>query len=393
MLSLIEKLDRIINVLESHQRNGKQETKVQTPVVQASTKPIESPKPPVRPSGYSDFDKLRVLVKSPSWPAAVDEKLICTTEDHKIDRAEGVVNGIILTPLINKKFLDFGCGDNYIADAAASQGAKLAIGYDPNPEKRNSRVFSDLGQVVEQGPFDVILLYDVVDHLADPNFVFGELSNLCREGTEVYVTCHPTCSRHGSHFYREFNKAFLQIIFTEEELKDFGLNLEQPVQVVDQAYYNALFRRNKLAFRSLDVRSNPVENFFFSSDLVSKRLKSTLGEKDFARQIWKIRNSFYDYVLTYTEKSIPEFPPYVVATYNHFVNNNRQWVQKAYSTGKINDPNAPHTWEIKDDTLLMRWQSKDAPTGFWTDTCTLNENKQSWKGVNQSNVRIEGQII
>jgi 2-polyprenyl-3-methyl-5-hydroxy-6-metoxy-1,4-benzoquinol methylase len=83
------------------------------------------------PTGISrllaDFTEIDIF--SNSWPLAVDPLLISdgSIEDQTM-RAETIVD-VILPPLENKKFLDFGCGEGYVTKVAAKVAA-LAMGYD-----------------------------------------------------------------------------------------------------------------------------------------------------------------------------------------------------------------------------------------------------------------------
>src|SRR5690606_19636109 len=104
------------------------------------------------------------LIENSKWPIAVNPEIICATEEDKIDRAEGIIEIFITEKLQDKKFLDFGCGEGRVVEAAAKNGAKLAIGYDTNYHKDwedrsgNIHLTSDPDFVKENGPYDIVLL-------------------------------------------------------------------------------------------------------------------------------------------------------------------------------------------------------------------------------------------
>jgi 2-polyprenyl-3-methyl-5-hydroxy-6-metoxy-1,4-benzoquinol methylase len=95
-------------------------------------------------------------------------------------RSKGVIDIMISESLKEKNFLDFGCGTGHMAFEAAVQKAKVSVGYDIKydktwdlhmdraPEEGAGGLLLIEGQweaVVESGPYDVVLLFDVLDHV------------------------------------------------------------------------------------------------------------------------------------------------------------------------------------------------------------------------------------
>ena len=161
-------------------------------------------------------------------------------EDDKKNRAENVIDVFISESLENKKFLDFGCGEGHMAVYAASQKTTISVGYDINQTGTlawNSTenpyfLTTDLEKMKEKGPYDVILIYDVLDHCADPINVLIQAKSVLTNNGKIYLRTHPWISRHGGHLYqqgqlyRQLNKAFIHLILTEEELKTIGIEPE-----------------------------------------------------------------------------------------------------------------------------------------------------------------------
>jgi len=61
--------------------------------------------------------------------------------------------------------------------------------------------------------YDFILINDVLDHAADPLDMLEQVNKIRNPETKIVVRCHPWTSRHGTHVYKQMNKAFLHLIF------------------------------------------------------------------------------------------------------------------------------------------------------------------------------------
>jgi 2-polyprenyl-3-methyl-5-hydroxy-6-metoxy-1,4-benzoquinol methylase len=128
----------------------------------------------------TEFENLKELLISSEWPESVLDFQIVdeNSEQEKMDRAEGVIDILIQEDLKDKKFLDFGCGEGHMAKYASTQ-CLLSVGYDIAEPKMNSFAWEkkennflltkNYESVVKNGHYDVILIYDVIDHTATIN--------------------------------------------------------------------------------------------------------------------------------------------------------------------------------------------------------------------------------
>jgi SAM-dependent methyltransferase len=97
------------------------------------------------------------------------------------------------------RVLDVGCGGGATGRSLRAAGAKLLVGVEPNPAAAGSArsVFDTIHEApVEEllqageleGPFDTILLYDVLEHLVDPAAVLSGLRALAAPGARLHVS-------------------------------------------------------------------------------------------------------------------------------------------------------------------------------------------------------------
>jgi len=225
-------------------------------------------------SKEEEFPALIELVKA--WPAAVPQFMICdeNDEDEKFDRADGIIELFIEDPLT--RFLDFGCGEGHTI-ITPKNNAKVKVGYDiikPKLKEANGGILTnDLNIVNKLAPFDQILIYDVLDHCKNPTEVLKKAKELLSAKGIIYLQCHPWISRHGAHQYRKLNKAFIHLVFSEQELKEqFDFVLEDSLRVTNLTLYEKWISESKLKVISKNIEKQDVERAFFKQ-LFNERLK------------------------------------------------------------------------------------------------------------------------
>lgn len=225
-------------------------------------------------------------IMSDKWPAAVDNFLIAnnTDEDMRL-RAESIAS-ILLPPLKNKRFLDFGCGEGYLAEFAAKETV-ISVGHDISNKgwdkiikSDNLILTDDFDNVVKNAPYDYIMAYDVFDHLEgkeNQKTVFAKLKNVLAKDGMLYVRFHPWCSRTGTHLYKSLNKAYIHMFLSDEQLIEMGhiplptIKLIHPMAVYDDWIKSAGFRLMKR-----EVTRETVEDFF-KKNYISDKIKAHWG--------------------------------------------------------------------------------------------------------------------
>jgi 2-polyprenyl-3-methyl-5-hydroxy-6-metoxy-1,4-benzoquinol methylase len=262
----------------------------------------------------SDFDEtnelsvLKNLLNSEDWPESVFDFQIAdrNSEDEKMDRAEGIVDIVFDEKLTNKKFLDFGCGEGHVVKYLSKDTA-ISVGYEiEKPSNCNFEweveneylLTTDFQKVKEKGPYDVILIYDVLDHAEDSVKALTDAKSLLGDGGKIYLRCHPWCGRHGGHCYRKVNKAFVHLIFTEKELDEMGFTPEEKTNKVlfPLGNYSEMIEESGLIkVQEENVERQSVENFFSDNPIIVNRLKKLFKLDGFPN--FQMEQCFLDYVL------------------------------------------------------------------------------------------------
>jgi 2-polyprenyl-3-methyl-5-hydroxy-6-metoxy-1,4-benzoquinol methylase len=259
-----------------------------------------------------EFEELKKLLESEEWPEAVLDFQIVdeSSEEEKMDRAEGIVDILIDENLENKKFLDFGCGEGHMAKYASKEAA-ISIGFDINKSKKSKfnwekleekmLLTTDFKKVEQQAPYDIILIYDVLDHTDNPIEVLSKAKSLLSENGKIYLRTHPWCGRHGGHLYRQKNKAFVHVVFSDDELKKLGLVYEEKTNKVTHpiaSYKLNFIKEAGLNIVSDEIENQEVEDFFEKNPIISKRIKKIIEvDKGKAFPKFQLQQCFHDYVL------------------------------------------------------------------------------------------------
>jgi len=263
--------------------------------VQAVEQPIDQAHKEARAKHIQD------LMDIGCWPEAVPQFLVSSTtdKDHK-HRASAVMDMVLDRSIEGSNFLDFGCGDGWTTIEAKRRGAN-AFGYDlignPKWNDLSGPIFtSNLGNIKED--FDVIMLYDVLDHCMDPEEIMLTIQNRLKKTGVVYVRCHPWTARHATHLYKQgLNKAYMHMFLSWDELHEltkqkpmFTRVEKDPIQA-----YRWWFRNFKIVKERMI--KEPVSDFFKHPDFKNllTNEQNLLNVDDFLK-IMEIQ--FVDYVLT-----------------------------------------------------------------------------------------------
>lgn len=257
----------------------------------------------------TEFGILKGLLDSDEWPQAVPEVQISdeNSETDKMERAEGI-SDMLLPPFFGKKFLDFGCGEGHVSKHAAKE-ASFSAGYDLvksgefgwEEKNQNLLLTSDFEKIKAEGPYDMILIYDVIDHCENPSDLLSNAKSVLSDEGKIYLRCHPWCGRHGGHAYRVANKAFAHLVFSKDELSFFGIKSEfniksfSPIETYNKFIEEAGLQRDS----EPETDTHEVEDFFTQNPLVKSRILKAFGISEWLpeRPVFQMSQSFVDYVL------------------------------------------------------------------------------------------------
>ena len=242
------------------------------------------------------------------WPVAVNPNLICSVSDEgdKVDRANGVVELMIEEDLNGKKFLDFGCGEGHIVDVSTKHNTVVSVGYDLEDNSWSGKsgvLTTDMSVVESNGPYDVIILFDVLDHVAPydnldaPASILAKASELLSPNGKIYLRCHPWTARHATHMYHWLNKAYVQLVYSEEELKEMGIKLGESTQKVIRPIdtYRKWINFAGLKIENERIIKEPVEEFF-KSPKIAQRIANNVKTDHFPS--FQLSVQFVDFILS-----------------------------------------------------------------------------------------------
>lgn len=243
-----------------------------------------------------------------TWPMAVDQKMIVSAESESDKQFRALqVSNLIRIPMTNKVVLDFGCGEGHNPSEMANIALKV-IGFDIKKhekwskiEKNNLIFTDDVRNVDDHGPYDLIVLYDVIDHIVgeDPQELLKRLRNLLAKDGRMFMRAHPWTSRTGGHYYESMNKAFIHLVITPDEAIKSGIKINEPNLKVARpmAAYEQWFKEAGLEVVEKRVKTTEVESFF-DGPVMDRIIKINWGggiDSNTARKI--MSNHFIDYVL------------------------------------------------------------------------------------------------
>lgn len=272
----------------------------------SKSKEVEKPEPVVDlVPPQKKFERSRLIesiLQNSSWPVAVPNYAQGqVTNEDQINRANAVLDTILIKSLENERFLDYGCGEGWIASEAAGRGASEIVGYDPKFHDnwnniKNVKFTSDYSALT--GKFKTIFLYDVLDHCSSPQNVMEHIKSLLAPSGVVYVRCHPWTSKHASHVYKNgLNLSYIHLFLTNQELEDLGYNpLYTRMEKNPLESYRWWF--NQFRIDKERIIKEPVPEFFNQLDIKDLLIKSQDLDEETKEQFFNdMQFLFIDYIL------------------------------------------------------------------------------------------------
>jgi 2-polyprenyl-3-methyl-5-hydroxy-6-metoxy-1,4-benzoquinol methylase len=244
-----------------------------------------------------ELNKLREFL--PDWPQAVDVNFTSDSPEKNEQQSEIILNCVVGECLKGKKFLDYGCGEGHIVQNAIKKETKYALGYDIDLKDISANFTNDFNEVRKHAPFDIILAYDVLDHIQDisPVEALQQMQSVLSKNGRIFLYNHPWSSRHGGHLYKKFNKAFIHLVFDEIELTraigcqcDFNLKVINPLET-----YRQWIQEAGLEIKSEIPIKSPIEPVLLQHPYIRKRLIQIWTDEKEARANLEI--DFVEYII------------------------------------------------------------------------------------------------
>jgi len=258
---------------------------------------------------FSSFESLAKALQSNKWPEAVNPNFVCspTSETAKLERGRGIIKLMIEEDLADKKFLDMGCGQGHTAYLAADEKTVISVGYDiksyenwASMNKPNLKLTTDFELVKSEGPYDVIVLFDVLDHLKaeDPTTFLKKVASVLTDSGRVYMRTHPFPSRHATHLYNDLNKAYIHLVFSPSEIRQLiptssyeepNAGINYPIKTYTQIIADAGLKVENR--RDITEKVEP----FFKIPKIAERIMKNTNTTSFPE--FQMGLQFLDYIL------------------------------------------------------------------------------------------------
>lgn len=138
------------------------------------------------------------------------------------------------------RLLDYGCGQGLFVKYLRRRGHAHCDGFDPygDPAKFGNRA------ALERGPFDFVLLQDVIEHVEDPSSLLAELDGYLKPGGQILVGT-PNAAQidlgRPLEFLNELHAPYHLHIYTREAVEQLGRRQGwASAGFFDRAYHDTL---------------------------------------------------------------------------------------------------------------------------------------------------------
>ena len=175
------------------------------------------------------------------WPNAITPELLFDTQNGIRKRAQVIIEMFIDDDLRDLKFIDFGCQNSAVVDYS-KQYTALSVGYGTVEESKNQNAIltKSFDEVRSYGPFDVVLAFDVIDHINEPKQAMLQMLQLVKSTGKIYLRTHHWLSRNATH--DKSNLAYIHLTDKPQEgvlhndsfFEDCGLKIIKVRKIIEE---------------------------------------------------------------------------------------------------------------------------------------------------------------
>lgn len=231
-----------------------------------------------------DLTNLKKMLKSNLWPNALSE------EELKESKEEKVKNVLMNIPNIEN--MDIACfaddADIFIKEIMKAKANKVvcfSLDKNINPFKIEESnqigiVTNNKNELVGNGPFDIIICYDFLEHTGEsPENWLSFMKNIRKTNGPIYLRAHPFNSRY--HDHNLANKAYSHLVFTDSEKLKIGCPSGKKTckELLTENEYFKLFYSLELSIIERNIIDHPIEESFINSSMLSEKIKATLNKE------------------------------------------------------------------------------------------------------------------
>jgi 2-polyprenyl-3-methyl-5-hydroxy-6-metoxy-1,4-benzoquinol methylase len=163
--------------------------------------------------------------------------------------------------------LDYGCGNGLFLQYLQELGFERSYGYDPYSS--NDRF--NAPEILQQAPFDYILLQDVLEHVENPRAILQQLDQLIAPGGYVFIST-PNADKvdlsqsHLPEYCNEVHAPYHLHMYTRKTLEALGSEYQwQAAEFFERPYHDLILGINSRSWNqyihlldgSLDVLYEP----------------------------------------------------------------------------------------------------------------------------------------
>lgn len=232
-----------------------------------------------------DLTNLKKMLKSNLWPNALSE------EELKESKEEKVKN--VLKNITNIENMDIACfaddADIFVKEIIKAKANKVvcfSLDKNINPFKIEESnqigiVTNNKNELVGNGPFDIIICYDFLEHTGEsPENWLSLMKSIRKTNGPIYLRAHPFTSRY--HDHNLANKAYSHLVFTDSEKLKIGCpSGKKPCkELLTENEYFKLFYSLELSIIERNIIDHPIEEeMFIKNSMISEKIKATLNKE------------------------------------------------------------------------------------------------------------------